>query len=382
MIPYGKHSIIDEDVAAVVDVLENKFLTQGETVPAFEKSLCDYTGAQFATAVNSGTSGLHVACLALGIGPGDSIWTSPNSFVASANCALYCGATVDFVDIDPESRNLSVSALKQKLQAAQRENCLPKALVMVHFAGLSEYIEELSAILKSYNVALIEDAAHGLGGHDNGTKIGSCRYSDIAVLSFHPVKSITTAEGGAVMTNDSDLAEKIVLYAKHGITRDESKLTEQHGPWYYQQQLLGFNYRLSDLHAALGITQLQRLDTFVAARRKLAHRYHQLLSDLPLQLPKQIAEESDGSAWHLYMVEVLEHDRATVFEGLRAAGIGVNVHYIPIHLQPYYQALGFTAGQFPNAERFYQRAITLPLYPTLSESEQDIVVNALKEQLS
>ena len=227
MIPYGKHSIIDDDVAAVVDVLENKFLTQGDTVPAFEKSLCDYTGAQFATAVNSGTSGLHVACLALGIGPGDSIWTSPNSFVASANCALYCGATVDFVDIDPESRNLSMSALKQKLQAAQRENCLPKALVMVHFAGLSEHIKELSAILKSYNVALIEDAAHGLGGHDNGAKIGSCQFSDIAVLSFHPVKSITTAEGGAVMTNDSALSEKIVLYAKHGITRDESKLVKQ-----------------------------------------------------------------------------------------------------------------------------------------------------------
>jgi dTDP-4-amino-4,6-dideoxygalactose transaminase len=272
--------------------------------------------------------------------------------------------------------------LKQKLQAAKRENCLPKALVMVHFAGLSEHIEELSEVLKSYNVALIEDAAHGLGGHDNGAKIGSCRFSDIAVLSFHPVKSITTAEGGAVMTNDSALAEKIVLYAKHGITREKSKLTEQHGPWYYQQQLLGFNYRLSDLHAALGITQMRRLDTFVAARRKLAHRYHQLLVDLPLRLPKQMAVNTDGSAWHLYMVEVLEHDRATVFEGLRAAGIGVNVHYIPIHLQPYYQALGFTAGQFPNAERFYQRAITLPLYPTLCESEQDIVVDALKELLS
>lgn len=379
MIPYGKHSIVQADIDAVVDVLENKFLTQGETVPAFEQALCDYTGADYSIAVNSGTSGLHVACLACGVGPGDMVWTVPNSFVASANCAKYCGADVDFIDIDPKTRNISLEALEDKLLQASASNQLPKALIVVHFAGLSCDMVAISALLSPYSITLIEDAAHGLGGSYQGHKIGSCHYSDIAVLSFHPVKSITTAEGGAVMTNNSEFAANAVLYAKHGVTRDPSKLTEQHGPWYYQQHVLGFNYRLSDLQAALGLTQLARIDDFIEKRNILAQRYRQMLVDLPLLLPANF--EGCDSAWHLFMIELLGHDRSEVFDLLKAKGVGVNVHYIPIHLQPYYQQLGFSVGDYPNAENFYTHAITLPLYPDLSINDQDIVIKALHEVL-
>ncbi|WP_100642153.1 UDP-4-amino-4,6-dideoxy-N-acetyl-beta-L-altrosamine transaminase [Alteromonas facilis] len=382
MIPYGKHNVIQQDIDAVVDVLTNKFLTQGETVPRFEQALCDFTGAKYSVAVNSGTSGLHVACLAAGVGKGDVVWTSPNSFVASANCALYCGASVDFIDIDPVTRNISLDALSAKLKWAEASTCLPKAIVVVHFAGLSCDMRAIKALVEPFNILLIEDAAHALGGYFEQTAIGACQYSDMAVLSFHPVKSITTAEGGAVMTNDSALAERLVLYAKHGITRDETAMTENHGPWYYEQQVLGFNYRMSDIHAALGLSQLSRLSEFINQRRALAHRYHQRLRVLPLQLPPIYSLEDDESAWHLYMVEVLGGERDVVFSKLRASGIGVNVHYIPIHLQPFYQSLGFKVGQFPNAEAYYSRAITLPLYPGLSESEQDKVVDALREALS
>lgn len=381
MIPYGKHNIIQDDIDAVVDVLKNKFLTQGETVPAFEQALCDYTGAQYCTAVNSGTSGLHVACLAAGVGPGDWVWTTPNSFVASANCAKYCGANIDFVDIDPLTRNLSSAALAFKLEDAVKNNQLPKAIVVVHFAGLSCDMAAIRQLTNKHNIILIEDAAHGLGGAFNTHKIGSCHYSDIAVLSFHPVKSITTAEGGAVLCNEPQLSERIVSFAKHGITRDEMKLTEQQGPWYYEQQDLGFNYRLSDLHAALGLSQLKRLDTFVAQRRAAAHRYHSLLAELPLQLPVTSSLDEDHCAWHLYMIELLQHDRLNVFTQLQQAGIGVNVHYIPIHLQPYYRKLGFSPGQFPYSEQFYSRAITLPLYPGLTETQQDQVVESLYQVL-
>lgn len=382
MIPYGKHQVVDADIAAVVDVLENQFLTQGQMVPAFEQALCDYTQASYCTAVNSGTSGLHVACLALNVGPGDCVWTSPNSFVASANCALYCGADVDFVDINPITRNLDTDKLANKFANAEREGKLPKALVVVHFAGLSCDMAMISALAEQYGVKVIEDAAHGLGGFYQRLPIGSCKYSDVAVLSFHPVKSITTAEGGAVTTNDLTLAERIVLFAKHGVTRDPKKLTEQQGPWYYQQQELGFNYRLSDIHAALGLSQLKRLDAFIMARRTLAHRYHEAFSDLPVQLPIPSELATDSSAWHLYMIEILRGDRKILFEQLHSKGVGVNVHYIPIHLQPYYKNLGFRAGQFPSAERFYQRALTLPLFPDLTTEQQDYVISAVKEVLA
>jgi UDP-4-amino-4,6-dideoxy-N-acetyl-beta-L-altrosamine transaminase len=377
MIPYGKHSIIQADIDAVVDVLENRFLTQGETVPAFEQALCDYTGASYSVAVNSGTSGLHVSCLACGVGPGDIVWTVPNSFVASANCAKYCGADIDFVDIDPITRNISLQALEVKLSEASAVNQLPKALIVVHFAGLSCDMATIAELIKPYAVILIEDAAHGLGGHYLGHKIGSCHYSDMAVLSFHPVKSITTAEGGAVMTNNPKFAENITLFAKHGVTRDPKKLTEQHGPWYYQQHVLGFNYRLSDLQAALGLTQLARIDDFIQRRNSLALRYQRKLAGLSLQLPTNV--NNSQSAWHLFMIELLASDRARVFDLLKAKGVGVNVHYIPIHLQPFYQQLGFAVGDYPNAEKFYHRAITLPLYPDLGEHQQDSVIDALCE---
>ena len=379
MIPYGKHSIVQADIDAVVDVLENRFLTQGETVPAFEQALCDYTGASYSVAVNSGTSGLHVACLACEVGPGDIVWTVPNSFVASANCAKYCGAEIDFVDIDPITRNISLQELEAKLSVASAVNQLPKALIVVHFAGLSCDMAAIADLIKPYSIILIEDAAHGLGGHYLGHKIGSCHYSDMAVLSFHPVKSITTAEGGAVMTNSPKFAENIALFAKHGVTRDPEKLTEKHGPWYYQQHVLGFNYRLSDLQAALGLTQLARIDDFIERRNSLALRYQQKLAGLPLQLPTNV--NNSQSAWHLFMIELLAHDRATVFDLLKAKGVGVNVHYIPIHLQPFYQQLGFASGDYPNAEHFYNRAITLPLYPDLSADQQDTVIEALYEVL-
>lgn len=380
MIPYGKHTIDDADVDSVIDVLRNQFLTQGTVVPRFERALCEYTGAQYATAVNSATSGLHIACLAAGVGQGDWVWTVPNSFVASANCARFCGADVDFVDINPKTRNLDVHALAQKLGRAAEHNTLPKALIVVHFAGLSCDMQTIHQLCKVHNIVIIEDAAHALGGDYLGRKIGCCQYSDMAVLSFHPVKSITTAEGGAVVTNCAAYSSKLQLYAKHGITRDPAFMQGQsHGPWYYQQVELGYNYRLSDLHAALGVTQLQKLDQFIAKRSLLAERYRQQLAGLPLMLPSD--ESYSSSAWHLYMVELKQHSRLNMYQALHALGIGVNVHYIPIHLQPYYQALGFKAGDFPHAEQFYQHALTLPLFPSMTESEQDQVISALQQVL-
>ncbi|GLR70777.1 UDP-4-amino-4,6-dideoxy-N-acetyl-beta-L-altrosamine transaminase [Agaribacter marinus] len=380
MIPYGKHNINDDDIASVVDVLANKFLTQGDRVPAFEQALCDYTSATYCVAVNSGTSGLHVACLALGIGKGDIVWTSPNSFAASANCALYCGADVDFVDIDPITRNICPEILAAKLQGANAQNRLPKAIVVVHFSGLSCDMQRISKLCQAHNVAIIEDAAHGLGGTYNGKPIGCCEYSDLAVLSFHPVKSITTAEGGAVLTNDDALAKQCELYAKHGITRRaEWQTRHDQGAWYYQQLALGYNYRLSDLQAALGISQLKRVDSFIAERRALAEQYDALLRELPnsydIRLPTRTG--ADTSAWHLYMIEVPAEARQAIFDELRAHDVGVNVHYIPIHWHPYYQSLGFSKAMFANAEHFYEGAITLPLYVGLSDDAQKTVVNTL-----
>jgi UDP-4-amino-4,6-dideoxy-N-acetyl-beta-L-altrosamine transaminase len=394
MIPYGRHDISGDDIDAVVDVLENHFLTQGSKVPEFEKALCDYTSAQFCTAVNSATSGLHVACLAAGVTQGDMVWTTPNSFVASANCALYCSAQIDFVDMDEQTRNIDIAKLAAKLTVAKQADQLPKALVVVHFAGFSCDMQAIADLLSGLNIVLIEDAAHGLGGSYNGHKIGSCEYSDMAVLSFHPVKSITTAEGGAVLTNNSELAQKIVLFAKHGITRDNdlfdtaSTKTAGAGNWYYQQLSLGYNYRLSDMQAALGISQLKKLDDFIAARQQKADFYFQALVDLPLILPQQTSID-DQSGWHIFVVELKTQDdvinrgetRRSIYNQLVDKGIGVNVHYIPIHLHPFYQQLGFNYGDFPCAERYYERAITLPLYPSLTQQQQQAVVDALSKIL-
>lgn len=385
MINYGKHNIVQDDIDAVVDVLENHFLTQGNKVPLFEQALCDYTGAKYCTAVNSGTSGLHVACLALSIGEGDWLWTSPNSFVASANCALYCGAQVDFVDIDRASRNIDVAKLAKKITLAKRENKLPKAIVVVHFSGSTCDMKAIQDICKPFNIAIIEDAAHSLGALYNGKPVGSCEFSDIAVLSFHPVKSITTAEGGALMCNNAKLAQNCLLFAKHGITRNQELMQQpiaddDQGPWYYQQLVLGYNYRLSDLQAALGISQLKRIEHFMQARRQLAIRYFDLLKDLPIKLP--LNADVNESSWHLFMIEVEPSIRKDLYEKLHQAGVGVNVHYIPIHLHPYYQSLGFKAGDFPEAEGFYKGALTLPLYVGLESEQQLHVVNTLKVLLA
>lgn len=380
-IPYGKHFIDDDDVAAVVDVLKNRFLTQGNMIPEFEQRLADYTGSKYCTSVNSGTSGLHIACLAAGVGQGDFVWTVPNSFVASANCGLYCGARIDFVDIDPNTRNISLTALSDKLRQAELTGSLPKVLIVVHFSGLSCDMQAIHKLTKKYNICIIEDAAHALGGHYQDSRVGSCRYSDMTVLSFHPVKSITTAEGGAVTCNDARLQQRLSLFAKHGVTRDPLLMEgESDGDWYYQQIELGYNYRLSDLHAALGISQLSKLDTFVQQRKQKARVYQNELAELPLRLPSEMGFTQ--SAWHLYMIEVITHDRKTIFDALRAKGVGVNVHYIPIHLQPYYRSLGFSHGDFPNSEAFYQKAITIPLFPTMSADDQSKVIQALKEVLS
>lgn len=377
MLPYSRHTVDQDDIDMVVDVLKNQFLTQGSSVPAFEKALCDYTQADYAIAVNSGTSGLHIACLAAGVGQGDMVWTVPNSFVASANCARFCGADVDFVDIDSQTWNLSVDALKRKLAQSER---LPKALVVVHFSGVSCDMQAIAQITREHNIILIEDAAHALGGTYQGQPIGSCQFSDMTVLSFHPVKSITTAEGGAVTTNNADLYHRLILFAKHGITRDENKLTDrEQGEWYYEQHELGYNYRLSDIHAALGISQLRKLDEFIRLRREKAEVYLDTLIELPLKLPMQASLAH--SAWHLFMVELTVHNRRRIFDRLRELGIGVNVHYIPIHLQPYYQRQGFKEGDFPQAELFYSRAITLPLFPSMTADEQKLVIDTLHDVL-
>jgi len=381
MIPYGKHLVDEDDIDAVVEVLRNQFLTQGAVIPQFEHALCEYTGAKYCVAVNSATSGLHVACLAAGVVTGDTVWTVPNSFVASANCALYCGASIDFVDIDPLTRNINISALDKKLHHAARQNCLPKALIVVHFSGLSCDMQSIHKLTQMYSIVLIEDAAHGLGGSYQQSKIGSCVYSDMAVLSFHPVKSITSAEGGAVLTNQSQYYEKLKLFAKHGVTKDPSQYQgESHGPWYYQQLELGYNYRLSDVHAALGLSQLKKLDVFIRKRSEIAKRYDIELAGLPLKLP--IVESQSQSAWHLYMVELTQHDRLDVYQQLHDKGVGVNVHYIPIHLQPFYQQLGFKQGDFPLSELFYQNALTLPLFPSLTDPEQTKVIDVLHAVLA
>ncbi|XQW85876.1 UDP-4-amino-4,6-dideoxy-N-acetyl-beta-L-altrosamine transaminase [Thalassotalea piscium] len=381
MIPYGKQEITQADIDSVVDVLKSDFLTQGPKVPAFEKSLTSYTGAKYAFAVNSATSALHIACMALGLTEGDWLWTTPITFVASANCGRYCGANIDFVDINSKTYNLCPVKLKEKLEKAKLDNCLPKVLVAVHLCGQPCDMKSINALAVEYGFKVIEDASHAIGGKYNNEPIGNCRYSDITVFSFHPVKIVTTAEGGAALTNSKALADKMALYRSHGITRDEALMTEpSHGGWYYQQVELGYNYRMTELQAALGVSQMERLDAFVTARHKLANRYNELLAPLPLITPYQI--ENSYSGLHLYVIRldlaVISLSHKDIFDQLRANGIGVNLHYIPVHLQPYYKSLGFEYGDFPLAEQYYKEAISLPMFHTMSIEQQDEVVTVLR----
>lgn len=378
MIPYGRQSIDDNDIEAVVAVLRSDWLTQGPTVPAMEEAFAKRCHTSHAVAVSNATATLHLACKSLNVGPGDHVWTSPNSFVASANCARYCGATVDFVDIDPATLNLGIGNLETKLKAASDRGKLPKVVIPVHFSGRACDMAAIAQLGQRYGFRIIEDASHAVGALDAGKPVGNCQHSDITVFSFHPVKIITTGEGGLALTNNPDLAARLQRLRSHGITRDPELMPIPcDGPWHYQQIELGFNYRLTDIQAALGLSQLRRLDEFIARRRYLARRYAQILDDLPIKLPLP----SDESAWHLYPIRVDAALRRNIFETLQAAGIGVQVHYIPIHLQPYYRHRGFKPGDFPAAEAYYSEAISLPIYPALTEGEQDKVCAILRGAL-
>lgn len=385
MIPYGRQDINQQDIDAVVEVLKSDYLTQGPKVPAFEKAVMDACDAKYALAVNSATSALHIACLSLGLGEGDWLWTTPNTFVASSNCGLYCGAQVDFVDIDPQTYNMCAKELEKKLLLAEKSGKLPKIVVPVHFSGQPCDMENIYNLSKKYGFKIIEDASHAIGGKYKGEPIGNCRYSDITVFSFHPVKIVTTAEGGMAVTNDAKLAQKLELLRSHGITRDANLMTKPaDGPWYYEQIDLGLNYRMTDLQAALGVSQMQRLNSFVAKRHELAQRYNELLKDLPVTIPWQHSDSYSGL--HLYVIR-LQLDKTSkthleVFEGMREAGILVNLHYIPVHIQPYYQAIGFEVGQFPEAEDYYKEAMSIPMFPTMTEEQQDKVIATLKMLLS
>ena len=385
MIPYGRQTIDAEDIQAVVDVLRSDFLTQGPVVPRFEQALAERCGVENAIAVNSATSALHLACLALGVGPGDRVWTSPNTFVASANCARYCGATVDFVDIDPRTYNLCADALAHKLAQAQVTNTLPKVVIPVHFAGLPCDMEAIRVLALRYGFKVIEDASHAIGARYSATVIGDCHFSDITVFSFHPVKIITTAEGGLATTRSSELAHKMRLLRTHGISRDTVDLERiNEGPWYYEQHLLGFNYRMTEIQAALGLSQLKHLDQWIVRRHVIADRYDAELADLPLILPRR--PSGSRSSLHLYVVQI-DHSRTrltrrAVFERLRTAGVGVNVHYIPVHTQPYFHNLGFRAGQFPVSESYYSRCMSIPMFAGLSDSDQALAIRALHEAMS
>ncbi len=384
MIPYGRQSISQADIDAVVAVLQSDFLTQGPAIERFEQAMASTCQAAYGVAVSNATAALHIACLALDLGPGDLLWTSPNTFVASANCALYCGASVDFVDIDPHTLNLDVARLASKLAEAERRGCLPKIVVPVAFAGQSCDMAAVQQLAQHYGFKVIEDASHAVGASYAGRPVGCGDYADITVFSFHPVKIITTGEGGLLTTQSGELAERLRRLRSHGITRDPALMTQpSDGPWYYQQLELGYNYRMTDIQAALGLSQLTRLHAFVARRRELAARYDQLLKDLPVTLP--VAQHGAESAWHLYPVrlqlERLQGDHASIFTALREAGIGVNLHYIPVHVQPYYQQRGFATGDFPEAERYYREAVSLPLYADMSDEQQNQVVQALKNAL-
>ena len=384
MIPYGKQDINQADIDSVVNILKSEFLTQGPQVPLFEKNVSDYCGVSSAVAVNSATSALHVACLALGLDKGDWLWTSPNTFVASANCALYCGANVDFVDIDPKTYNLCAKELEKKLIQARKNNNLPKIVIPVHFAGQSCNMEKISSLSKEYGFSIIEDASHAIGGKYQDKSIGCCQYSDITVFSFHPVKIITTAEGGLATTNDDSLADKMKSLRSHGITRDTSLMTSvSEGDWYYQQIDLGFNYRMTELQAALGLSQMKRLDEFVARRHECKEYYDELLDNVSIVTPFQSPD--CYSSLHLYPILLkkgrIKKSRQQVFKELRTSGIGVNVHYIPVHMQPYYKDQGFKKGDFPNSENYYKSVISIPLFQSLKKEMQDNVVFNLQRIL-
>jgi UDP-4-amino-4,6-dideoxy-N-acetyl-beta-L-altrosamine transaminase len=384
-IPYGRQDINQADIDAVVAVLRSDFLTQGPVVPAFEQAVANYCGAQHAVAVNSATSALHIACLALGVGPGDLVWTTPITFVASANCALYCGASVDFVDIDPRSYNLSLESLADKLALAKTAGRLPKVVIPVHLCGQPCDMAAIHALSQEYGFRIIEDASHAIGGRYRDEPIGNCRYSDITVFSFHPVKIITSGEGGMALSNDAALARKMGLLRSHGITSAPSEMQARpaHEQWNYQQIDLGFNYRMTDIHAALGLSQMQRLDEFVQQRHAISARYDQLLSALPVTTPWQHPHSYSG--YHLYVVRLkLDEIPATyrqVYAAMQAAGVQVNLHYIPVYRQPYYEIMGFAPGYCPQAEDYYAQALSLPLYPRLTQAQQDSIINILKKAL-
>lgn len=381
MIPYGRQDITEDDVAAVVATLKSDFLTQGPQVPAFEAAVASTVGAAHAVAVNSATSALHIACLALGLGPGDRLWTSPITFVASANCGLYCGAEVDFVDIDPATFNMDPAALEAKLVAAETAGKLPKVVVPVDLCGQSADLKAIRALADRFGFAILEDASHAIGARFEGHPVGDGHYADITVFSFHPVKIVTTAEGGVATTNDPALARRMELLRSHGITREPGEMThESDGPWYYQQVDLGFNYRMTELQAALGVSQMARLESYVATRAARAARYDAALAGLALRRPHQSPETA--SAWHLYVIQLDDPARhRAVFKALRADGIGVNLHYIPVHTQPYYRAMGFAPGDFPVAEDYYSRSISIPLYATMTDDQQDAVIAALRKHV-
>lgn len=384
MIYYGRQSIDTADIQSVVDVLNSDFLTQGPVLEQFEKKVAQYCGAKYAVAVTNATSALHIACRAAGLGKGDVLWTSPITFTASANCGRYCGADVDFVDIDAATYNMSTDELEQKLQQAKAKGRLPKVVVPVHLAGQSCDMRRIQELSVEYGFTILEDASHAIGADYLDTKVGSCAYSDMAVFSFHPVKIITTGEGGMVLTNNEVLYKKLCLYRSHGITRDAALMThEADGPWYYQQIDLGYNYRMTELQAALGFSQMDKLDEFVARRRYLVSRYDELLQDLPMITPHVL--EGANPSWHLYMVRVdfskLQMNKVQLFAEMKKRGVVLNLHYIPVHTQPYYQDLGFKQGDFPQSEKYYEEIFTLPLYYGLTDEQQDDVVAALRDCL-
>lgn len=384
-IPYGRQDINQADIEAVVQVLQSDWLTQGPVIEQFEKKVAAYCGAKYAVAVNSATSALHIACMAADLGTENILWTSPNTFVASANCGRYCGAAVDFVDIDFRTYNMSIEKLEQKLIHAKKQGRLPKVVIPVHFSGQSCEMDTISMLAKEYGFTVIEDASHAIGGSYKDEKVGSCVYSDMTVFSFHPVKIVTTAEGGMVLTNKRELYEKLIRFRSHGITRNPELMGEEiHGPWYYQQIDLGFNYRMTDIQAALGLSQMERLDEFVTKRHAAAAKYNLELQGLPIVLPWQ--HPNIYSAYHLYVI-CLEKDKIAkshkqVFEELRQVGIGVNLHYIPVHTQPYYQQFGFNWGDFPISEYYYQTAISIPMYSSMTDADLDYVIKTLKEVLA
>jgi UDP-4-amino-4,6-dideoxy-N-acetyl-beta-L-altrosamine transaminase len=383
-IPYGRQDIDEADINAVVEVLRSDFLTQGPVVPRFERAVAEYSGVDHALAMNSATSALHIACLALGLGPGDWLWTSPITFVASANCALYCGAQVDFVDVDRHTYNMSPQALERKLVQAEREGRLPKIVVAVHLCGQPCELAAIHTLGKRYGFSIIEDASHAIGGRYQNGPIGDCRYSDVTVFSFHPVKIITSGEGGMAVTNNAELASRMSLLRSHGITRDPALMThEPDGPWYYQQVDLGYNYRMTELQGALGLSQMARVDAYVGRRHELARRYDLMLKEFPVTIPWQ---HPDGySGLHLYVIrlqlDAIKGSHKDVFKSMQAQGIGVNLHYIPVHMQPYYQSMGFKRGDYPEAEAYYSEAMTIPMYPTMTYDQQDSVISALKKAL-